>query len=84
MFRTISVPTVLEDVVGEGVDGVEVSVGIGWIWDFGGGADVEVERKQYGKYKPMCTLLCHIVTSFILSLSARITKIKQSPLARII
>ena len=84
MFRTISVPTVLGDVVGEGADDVEVSVGVGWVWEFGGGADGEVERKQYGKYKLMCTLLCHIVTSYILSLSVRVMKIKRGPLVCII
>ena len=84
MFRIISVPTVLDDVVGEGADGVEVSAGVGWVWEFGGGADGEVEIKQYGKYKRMYTLLCHIVTSYILSLSVCVMKIKRGPLTCII
>jgi len=41
-------------------------------------------KKQYGEYKPMCTLLYHILTSHILSLSVRIMKIKRGPLACII
>ena len=82
--RSTSIPSVPEHIVGEGADSVEVSVGIVWIWGFCGEADGQVGEDQYGKYGPICTLLCHILTSQIMSQGVRIMKIRQGPLGRII
>jgi len=42
VLGTIGVPAISQVIVGKGADGVEVSVGVGWVWGFGGGADGEL------------------------------------------
>jgi hypothetical protein len=84
VLRPIRIPAVLQNIVGIFSDGLEVSVGIGWVWGFGGVAEGHVGKEQYGKYEPMCTLLFHILTSQIPSQSVRKRKIKRGLLVCII
>lgn len=69
MLGPVGVPAIFEHIVGKPPDSIEISVGVGWVWEFSGGADGDRPKKQNGENKPMCTFLCHIVTSQILSQS---------------
>ena len=47
MLRPVGISAVLEDVVGKGADGVEISVGVVWVRAFDGGADGELGKEQH-------------------------------------
>jgi hypothetical protein len=53
LLRATGAPTVLEHVVREGADGVEVSVGVVWIWGFGGGADGDWAKENCDQHSVM-------------------------------
>jgi hypothetical protein len=58
----IGISPVLEHVVGERADGVEVPVGIGWIWGMGGKADGEMGKEKCNQQGLMQKSISHLMS----------------------